>query len=365
MAASASVKESFKEMKRLKNEPLLLIAIIGIILFVGLFVIFPVVRVITVPELKDYAQLFTKVRWATAREEQPLHDAHIDRLLHGGGVFVCVRHCASGRPLQRHIPVRNAVADRLPSVYRRSELYPPLWRAGRYHQGPVRTACGYLRAPGLMDRSNSNLLSLRIFRHLWRYPLYITKFGVRRLQYGRFPLEGVSGRVSAALPARHRRRRADCSHQRVDRFRQSDYDRRRSGPSADRGLHADLRLVRYEDRLRTRRSAAGARAFHLHCQPVLGRQALLCDHHRQGGLPKSLPRVEMGQVASVQFGDADHPVYSARLRNALLWRLYKGVGVRLVVYSKEHAVCASQRQTDLELHQVCVPLLAGSPPCWA
>lgn len=66
VAASASVKESFKEMKRLKNEPLLLIAIIGIILFVGLFVIFPVVRVITVPELKDYAQLFTKVRWATA-----------------------------------------------------------------------------------------------------------------------------------------------------------------------------------------------------------------------------------------------------------------------------------------------------------
>lgn len=66
MAASTSVKESFKEMKRLKNEPLLLLAIIGIILFVGLFVIFPVARVITVPNFQDYAQLFEKARWATA-----------------------------------------------------------------------------------------------------------------------------------------------------------------------------------------------------------------------------------------------------------------------------------------------------------
>lgn len=66
MAVSTSVKESFKEMKRLKNEPLLLLAIIGIILFVGVFVIFPVARVITVPELGDYAQLFAKARWLTA-----------------------------------------------------------------------------------------------------------------------------------------------------------------------------------------------------------------------------------------------------------------------------------------------------------
>ena len=66
MAAGASVRESLKEMKRLKNEPLLLLAIVAIILFVGFFVIYPVIRVITVPDLQDYAQLFQKARWFTA-----------------------------------------------------------------------------------------------------------------------------------------------------------------------------------------------------------------------------------------------------------------------------------------------------------
>ena len=36
MAVGTSARESLKEMKRLKNEPLLLLAIIAIILFVGL-----------------------------------------------------------------------------------------------------------------------------------------------------------------------------------------------------------------------------------------------------------------------------------------------------------------------------------------
>lgn len=66
MAAGVSVKESVKEMKRLKNEPLLLIVIAAIVIFVGYFVIYPVIRVITVPEWQDYAQLVQKARWATA-----------------------------------------------------------------------------------------------------------------------------------------------------------------------------------------------------------------------------------------------------------------------------------------------------------
>ncbi|WP_283673432.1 ABC transporter permease [Butyricicoccus sp. Marseille-Q5471] len=53
-------------MKRLKNEPLLLIVIAAIVIFVGYFVIYPVIRVITVPEWQDYAQLVQKARWATA-----------------------------------------------------------------------------------------------------------------------------------------------------------------------------------------------------------------------------------------------------------------------------------------------------------
>lgn len=66
MATGTSVRESFKEMKRLKNEPLLLLAIIIIVLFVGFFVVYPVVKVILFPGSEDYAQLLTKARWFKA-----------------------------------------------------------------------------------------------------------------------------------------------------------------------------------------------------------------------------------------------------------------------------------------------------------
>ena len=66
MAQGVSLKESVKEMKRLKNEPLLLVVIVAIIAFVGLFVVYPVIRVILFPEAADYLTLFTKSRWFTA-----------------------------------------------------------------------------------------------------------------------------------------------------------------------------------------------------------------------------------------------------------------------------------------------------------
>ena len=66
MASGLTLRESAKEMKRLKNEPLLLLAIVAIILFVGFFVVYPVLRVITFPSLHDYMQLFQKARWFTA-----------------------------------------------------------------------------------------------------------------------------------------------------------------------------------------------------------------------------------------------------------------------------------------------------------
>ena len=62
MVAGTSARESVKEMKRLKNEPLLLLVIIAIILFVGIFVIYPVVKVILFPVQRGtgeaYASLF-------------------------------------------------------------------------------------------------------------------------------------------------------------------------------------------------------------------------------------------------------------------------------------------------------------------
>ncbi len=66
MAGGTTLRESLKEMKRLKNEPLLLMVIVLIILLVGYFTIWPVIKVITVPQASDYAQLFAKRRWISA-----------------------------------------------------------------------------------------------------------------------------------------------------------------------------------------------------------------------------------------------------------------------------------------------------------
>lgn len=63
---ATAMRESVKEMKRLKNEPLLLLVIIAIILFVGIFVIYPVVKVILFPDGGTYLELFNRPRWLTA-----------------------------------------------------------------------------------------------------------------------------------------------------------------------------------------------------------------------------------------------------------------------------------------------------------
>lgn len=66
MTSVTSFKDSVKEIKRLKNEPMLLLTIVAIIVFVSFFVGYPVVRVITFPEISDYMQIFQKLRWFTA-----------------------------------------------------------------------------------------------------------------------------------------------------------------------------------------------------------------------------------------------------------------------------------------------------------
>jgi iron(III) transport system permease protein len=56
----------FKELKRLKNEPLLFAVILFIIAFVTYFVIWPVWRLISAAELKNYSILFKSPRWIRA-----------------------------------------------------------------------------------------------------------------------------------------------------------------------------------------------------------------------------------------------------------------------------------------------------------
>ncbi len=58
--------EKLKEFKRLLNEPLLLLVIILIVLFTCYFVVWPVLKLITLSPLKDYAVLFATSRWARA-----------------------------------------------------------------------------------------------------------------------------------------------------------------------------------------------------------------------------------------------------------------------------------------------------------
>lgn len=54
---------NIKKIKRLKNEPILAGVIVAIIIITIFFVIWPVIKVITFPKLKDYSQLFTNSRW--------------------------------------------------------------------------------------------------------------------------------------------------------------------------------------------------------------------------------------------------------------------------------------------------------------
>ena len=89
MASGVALRESVKEMKRLKNEPLLMLAIIAIILFVGFFVVYPVIRVITFPSGQDYMLVHSP-------EKQPVHDPDLHGVLHGGGIPLCIRYCPVG-----------------------------------------------------------------------------------------------------------------------------------------------------------------------------------------------------------------------------------------------------------------------------
>ncbi len=96
MVAGTSARESVKEMKRLKNEPLLLLVIIAIILFVGIFVIYPVVKVILFPERRDLSGAVQPAPLVHRPEKQPVHDPDLHHLLHGGGIPLCIRYCPPG-----------------------------------------------------------------------------------------------------------------------------------------------------------------------------------------------------------------------------------------------------------------------------
>ena len=61
-----SVKERLREFRRLKNEPLVLAAILAIIAFTAYFVIYPVFKMVTVANVSEYAAVWSMPRWMRA-----------------------------------------------------------------------------------------------------------------------------------------------------------------------------------------------------------------------------------------------------------------------------------------------------------
>ena len=134
MASGVALRESVKEMKRLKNEPLLMLAIIAIILFVGFFVVYPVIRVITFPSGQDYMQLFQKARWFTALKNSLFM------------TLISTVSCTAVAFLFAYVIARldvpcNAAAHRVPAFHRGTELYSAFRRTGHRHQTASGAAC--------------------------------------------------------------------------------------------------------------------------------------------------------------------------------------------------------------------------------
>ncbi|WP_177238042.1 iron ABC transporter permease [Paenibacillus sp. 1_12] len=60
---STAVKDTWAEMKKLRNEPAMAFAIIAIILITCFFVVWPIVKVVSFSRFEDYLKLFTYSRW--------------------------------------------------------------------------------------------------------------------------------------------------------------------------------------------------------------------------------------------------------------------------------------------------------------
>ena len=169
MAVGTSARESLKEMKRLKNEPLLLLAIIAIILFVGLFVVYPVIKVILFPDGATYMELFSRPRWFTAIKNSLFM------------TLVSTISCTAGCALQGAVPLHHLAAHRLAALYRGAELHPALRRPGHHHQGPAGPACGYLRPARTLDCADRHVFPVCLLGDLWRHAGDLHESGVRGL----------------------------------------------------------------------------------------------------------------------------------------------------------------------------------------
>ena len=177
MASGVALRESVKEMKRLKNEPLLMLAIIAIILFVGFFVVYPVIRVITFPSGQDYMQLFQKARWFTALKNSLFM------------TLISTVSCTAVAFLFAYVIARLDVPCK--GLFRFVTLLPIV-------SPPFIVALSYILLFGVQGIVTKQLLGLHVdiygrlglwivqtvvclFCHLRRDPLHFHQFGVRGL----------------------------------------------------------------------------------------------------------------------------------------------------------------------------------------
>ena len=178
-----------------------------------------------------------------------------------------------------------------------------------------------------MDRPDCHLLPLRLLGDLRRDEGHLHQSGVCSLQHGRDPVAGVPGCVLAPVPPRRGRRRPHRGHQRPNGFRQPHHDRRRSGPAAHGGVYADQRLVRHEYSFRPGGGTADPGRGAVPGEPLLGGQAVLCYHYRQGDFAKSLSGPQVGEVDPVHADHADLPVRPSGVRHPFLRGLHQDLGI--------------------------------------
>lgn len=63
---SSALRNAWMDIKKLRHEPVMALAIAAVVLITGFFVLWPVAKVVTLPHAYDYMQLFANSRWLHA-----------------------------------------------------------------------------------------------------------------------------------------------------------------------------------------------------------------------------------------------------------------------------------------------------------
>ena len=279
-------------MKRLKNEPLLLLVIIAIILFVGIFVIYPVVKVILFPDGGTYLELFNRPRWLTAIKNSLFM------------TLVSTISCTAVAFLFAYVIARLDVPCK--GLFRFITLLPIV-------SPPFIVALSYILLFGVQGIITKGLLGLHVDIY-GRLGLWIVQT-VTFFPYAYSVIYGVMKGISTNLEYAA----YNMGATRWQVFRDVFW------PHG--GVYADQRLVRHEYSFRPGGGTADPGRGAVPGEPLLGGQAVLCYHYRQGDFAKSLSGPQVGEVDPVHADHADLPVRPSGVRHPFLRGLHQDLGI--------------------------------------